>query len=388
MPIARLKAAKLCEVRQHRECDNRGKCGGEARPCHKPYGCRVSLVGSRREQNDADRGKSDGPRAVRPCGDDPEKRGGADHDEGAPGIDESRKPIGHAKPEAAAPRNRSSRIGDEQSEPVQRVRNARQHFGRLVGEQPQRRCIGRQRDQPAHCCLAHPPQAYGIGDPAGRVCPGLRSKVACRRGSQFLGHRLQNSIRFPSSPVGREAPQAHGHHAPARQSGEQTVDGGLQHRRVIAQLRGLAERLVDYRIKCDDAPREFPSHRLGIVEIGSGHRQRVGVPAGNFGRNGREQCGQPATGAAEIGSGENDAGTYDTNTDLARAGDREHEGLPIRPAGGTKLVARDDRGRVAGERGGIGGEVFEKRGDESAEGAPQREADEKRRAVLRKACGQ
>ncbi len=320
MPIARLKAANPWQIRQHRERDDCSKSSGEARPCHKPYGRGVSLVGSRREEDDADRGEGYGRCAAWPCGCDPEKRGGADHDKGAPGVDESRKPIGHAKPEAAAPRNRSSRIGDEQSEPVQRVRNTHQHLGRLVGEQPQRRCIGRQCDQPAHCCLAHPRQAYGIGDPAGRVCPGLRSKVACRRGSQFLGRHLQNSIRFPSSPVGREAPQAHGHHAPARQSREQAVDGRLQHRRVIAQLRGLAESLVDYRIKCDDAPGEFPSHRLGIVEIGSCHDQRVGVPAGNFGRNGREQCSQPATGAAEIGSGENDAGTYDTNTESRSRG--------------------------------------------------------------------
>ena len=64
------------------------------------------------------------------------------------------------------------------------------------------------------------------------------------------------------------------------------------------------------------------------------------------------------------------------------------ECLPVRTAGRTELVARDNRGRVAGQCRGIGREVSQKRGDESASGPPQRQPDEKRRAILRKARGQ
>ena len=109
-----------------------------------------------------------------------------------------------------------------------------------------------------------------------------------RRGSQLLGYALQNSIRLLPSPVGRQAPQVHGHRAPACQSREQTIDRRLQHRRVIAQLRGLAEGLVDYRVERNYSPDELPSYRLGVVEIGSGYRQRAVIPAGNLGRNGCE----------------------------------------------------------------------------------------------------
>jgi hypothetical protein len=107
------------------------KNGGEARPDREAHGCGVGLVRSRRKQDDRDRDKFDGLRAVRPFCDDPEKFGGADHNEGTPGIDESGKPIGHTKPDPAAPRNRPSRVVDEQSQPVQRARTARQDFGRF-----------------------------------------------------------------------------------------------------------------------------------------------------------------------------------------------------------------------------------------------------------------
>ena len=89
--------------------------------------------------------------------------------------------------------------------------------------------------------------------------------------------------------------------------------------------------------------------------------------------------GQPAPGAAEIGSGEDDAGADDADADLAGAGDCEHEGAAVRAAGRAKLVARDDRGRIAGQCRRIGREIVQKRRDESAAGAPQRQADQKRR---------
>jgi len=77
------------------------------------------LVGARREKGDNDRGKSHRDRTVRPFGNDPEKRDGADHNECAPGIDQRRKPIGDAEAAGAAiPSNRPGRIGNEQSQPI------------------------------------------------------------------------------------------------------------------------------------------------------------------------------------------------------------------------------------------------------------------------------
>ena len=112
---------------------------------------------------------------------------------------------------------------------------------------------------------------------------------------------------------------------------------------------------------------------------GSGGGQCAGKPAADLGRNGGEQGGQPAPGAAQIGSGEHDAGADDADADLAGAGDGEHEGLTVQAPDGAELVARDDRRRVAGERRRIGGEVAQQRGDERARGAPQRQAHEERR---------
>ena len=72
---------------------------------------------------------------------------------------------------------------------------------------------------------------------------------------------------------------------------------------------------------------------------------------------------QPASGAAEIGSGEDDAGRNDADADFAGAGDCEHEGAALRPAGRAELVAGDYRDRIAGQCGRVGSKIFQKCGD-------------------------
>ena len=72
----------LC-VRQYRKRDDRCESGGKAGAHHETHGCSVSLVGPRREQDDTDRGKGDGPRTVWPCGHDPEELDGTDGEESA-----------------------------------------------------------------------------------------------------------------------------------------------------------------------------------------------------------------------------------------------------------------------------------------------------------------
>lgn len=92
-------------------------------------------------------------------------------------------------------------------------------------------------------------------------------------------------------------------------------------------------------------------------------------------------------GAAEIGYQENDARADDADADLAGTVHGEGEGLPVEAADGAELVAGDNRGGVPGQCRGIGREVAQKRCDERACGAPQRQAHQKGGAVLREAGG-
>ena len=283
--------------------------------------------------------------------------------------------------QATTARRSVIRIGDEQREPVERLRHAGQHLGGLIGEQPQRWRAGRQVDQRPHRRLTDPAQADGVGDPAGRL-------TVLRRRAQLLRHAAQDRRRLVPIALVRQPCEVHRDRAPARQSGEQAVHGPLQHRRMIAELGGLPDRLVDHRIERDDPPDELASDRLRLRQAWPGQRQGAGKSARDFGRQAREQRGQPALGAAEIGPGEDDAGAHDADADLARAGDRQHEDVRIWASGRAERVGGDDRRGVAGERRRIGGEVAQQGGEESADTAPQRQDAEKGDAILRKAPGQ
>jgi len=100
-------------------------------------------IGSRREQEHTNLGEGNRQCAVRPLGDDPEELDGTNGDESAPGTDQSRKPVRHAGQNAVTARYRPSRIANEQRQPIERVATAGEHFGRLIGKQPQRRCACR-----------------------------------------------------------------------------------------------------------------------------------------------------------------------------------------------------------------------------------------------------
>ena len=257
-PIARLKAAKVTKPGQHGKGNDRCKDGGNAGADHETHSRSVSLIGARREQNDNDRGKGHGIGAVRPCGHDPEQCNGDDGDKRAACIDQSRKPIGHAEPDPATAYDRSSGIGDKQSQPVEDMRNAGQHLSGLVRQQTQRWHAGGQSDQPARTAASQTrrrPTGSAIQRPA-RPAPGAIAAVAAR----FAGRRPP-----PAEPLDADRPsQAHRHCAPAGQSGEQSVHRSLQHRRVIAQLGRLAERLVDDRVEGDDAPHELAPNLLRL----------------------------------------------------------------------------------------------------------------------------
>ena len=106
--------------------------------------------------------------------DDPEQRDRSDRGKSARGIHESRQPIGHAKPDAAAARTGSSWIVDEQGQPVERQREAGENLGRLVGKQAQRRRARRQSDVHPHRSSANPAHPGGGDSPAGRIASHRR----------------------------------------------------------------------------------------------------------------------------------------------------------------------------------------------------------------------
>jgi hypothetical protein len=98
--------------------------------------------------------------------------------------------------------------------------------------------------------------------------------------------------------------------------------------------------------------------------------------------------GQLTAGVAEIGPGENNAGGDDADADLGDAGDGEREGLSVQAAGGTKLIAGNDHGRIPGQSGRIRRVVLQQRGGERAGCPPKRQADQEHRAVLSETGGQ
>ena len=369
------------QPRQHRKRDDGRQDRREDRAHHEIPGHGIGLVGARREQQDPDRGEGDGQRAVWPCRHDPEQLGDADRHQGAPGIDPGRQPVGHAQPDAAMPLERAAPAGDQQGQPLQRLRRARHCPSALVGEQPQRRRAGGQGDQRPRRRLADPLQTGGVGHPAGR-------RGAVRRPSQLLRNPAQHGLRLAPGRLIRQRREVDRHAAPAGHGGEQSVHRALQHRRVVAEIGGLADRLVDDRIERRGPPDERASDRLRVRQARAGLRQGAREAAHDLGRQRREQRREAARRAAEIGPGEDDPGAHDADADFARAVDRDQEDLPVGAAGRAERAGGDDRGRVAGERRRVGREVAQQRGDQAADGAPQGQTEEKRDALLREARGQ
>ena len=193
----------------------------------------------------------------RPCGQDPEELGGADRDQRAPRVDAGRQPVGYTEPYAAPVPEGAGRIGDKQCEPLESLRHACQRLRGLVGKQPQRWCADGQGDQGPHRCFADLLQAYGVGHPAGRL-------GGVRRRSQLLRNAAEDDLRLFPGLVTRSPRKVCRQPAPAGQSGEQSVHGPLQHRRAIAQLGGLCDRLIDDRIERRDPPDERASNRLRL----------------------------------------------------------------------------------------------------------------------------
>ena len=87
---------------------------------------------------------------------------------------------------------------------------------------------------------------------------------------------------------------------PAGERSEQSVKGILQDRGVVTELGQFAERLVDDRVESDEAADELAPNRLGFLKPGTSAGQCAGEPAADLDRNGGEEGGEPAPGAAQI----------------------------------------------------------------------------------------
>ena len=67
-----------------------------------------------------------------------------------------------------------------------------------------------------------------------------------------------------------------GNSTPTIERSEQAVDGGLQCRRVVAQVAGFSERLVDCRFERDHAADELAPARLRVRQFRAGGGQHAG----------------------------------------------------------------------------------------------------------------
>jgi hypothetical protein len=70
-----------------------------------------------------------------------------------------------------------------------------------------------------------------------------------------------------------------GNATPTIERPEQAVDGGLQCRRVVAQVAGFSERLVDCRFEQDHVADELAPARLRVRQFLPGEGQHAGKSA-------------------------------------------------------------------------------------------------------------
>src|SRR5277367_2009410 len=154
---------------------------------------------------------------------------------------------------------------------------------------------------------------------------------------------------------------------------------------MVTKLRRFADRLVYGGIERNDSPDEIASNRLRIRPLRTACRQCAREPTYDFRGQGCQLQSQSTPRAAKISQSENNSSTDNPNADRARPVNGQHESLRARTTRGSKLVTRYDGGCVACERGRVGGEIAQQRGDQGTSGAPQRQGNEKRSAVLNEA---
>jgi hypothetical protein len=75
---------------------------------------------------------------------------------------------------------------------------------------------------------------------------------------------------------------------PTIQRPEQAVDGCLECPRVVADVAGFSDRLVDYRIKRDDASNDLASLGLGIRQLWSRKNEHAPESNRDLGRKVRD----------------------------------------------------------------------------------------------------
>ena len=169
----------------------------------------------------------------------------------------------------------SNRI-NQQLQPIERVPDANQRCGCLIGEQSERRCA--PAEPSATVRLERMPDTRWMDRPSKLSARGIFASTASasrRPWSVGSSSRLKNS------------------HPPPEEPPEQAIHRRPQYRRASAQLGVLSERFVDDRIERDDPPDQVEPNRTNCRFIRPRRRERAGEASGDFSRDRRELDSQP-----------------------------------------------------------------------------------------------
>ena len=224
-------------------------------------------------------------------------------------------------------RGDNDELDPPQAAPVHREQpRSRQAGWRRTPQAAERRRAGRVRSQGAGCRCTHSAR-FPLGFSVQVVVWAASAADRSSRAGCWAGF-----IRLLPSHIFWQARKSHHRAAPGRERVEESMDGALQQRGMIAKSRELSERLVRDGVKRDHPPDELASNRLQSIGGQTRQCQARAEPLCDF-RLPLPRTAPP-NGAAhrQIGPGEHNAGGRDSDPDLAHAIDGEHECLAIRAA--------------------------------------------------------
>jgi hypothetical protein len=92
-------------------------------------------------------------------------------------------------------------------------------------------------------------------------------------------------------------------------------------------VAGFPERLINDGVERDDAPDELAALGFRVRQLSLCKSEHAAKSTHDLGRKICKLICEPALGAAEIGTGEDDASAHDPYADLARARDRQQEDI-------------------------------------------------------------
>src|SRR5882724_10211535 len=134
---------------------------------------------------------------------------------------------------------------------------------------------------------------------------------------------------------------------PAVQRSKQAVHCRLQLWRVVAHVAGLPEHLINDGVERDDAPGELAALGFRVLKLRLCKGEHAAKSPYDLGCQICKCFSEPALGAAEISTGEDDAGARDPDAYLARARDRQKEDVRTRTSGRAEIIGGNDSRGIA-----------------------------------------